>query len=297
MATIKQILCPVSFTEQSEGLVKKAAFLAQLHQADLQLLHVINSLTSYLGDLYGFNPANNPEWFHPMTEQAKDKARDLLRDIKQRHIPLAVRCKSSVRYGGVVNEILAEAEELGADLIVLSNHTQDELNNLPIGTTAQDVISRAQCPVLTYRSLGTEQGFGKILVPVDLDFGAGELTDFLAEYFATRDPEVEFVSVIDPRNADAGYEERIKHFLQQFAEQLNKRDIERTKVNVLHGKQVGITLNDYAVAGDFQLIMMNTIGRSGLTGTILGSVTHQIVTRSRIPVLTYRAKNADEGLA
>lgn len=294
MPTIKHILCPVAFTEKSEDVVAKAAFLAQLYKADLTLLHVISSLSSYMGELYGFNPTSNPEWFHPMTEQATERARELLREFKQRNIPLAVTCKSSVRYGGVANEILEEAKTIKADLIILATPNQDEIMGLPIGSTAQDVISRADCPVMTLHTIGEEKGFRKILVPVDISFGVKELTDYIIKYFSVRDPDVEFITVIDPKHAEDGYIGRIKNYLNSFAKVLNDNGLDNVKVNVITGKNVGVAINDYAIAGDFQLIMMNTHGKSGLGSRIMGSITHQVVTRSRIPVFTHRAKTVSE---
>jgi len=62
-----------------------------------------------------------------------------------------------------------------------------------------------------------------------------------------------------------------------YAKELNNHGLDNVKVNVITGKNTGIAINDYAIAGDFQLIMMNTHGKSGLGSTIMGSVTHQVV--------------------
>lgn len=294
MPTIKQILCPVAFSEKSEDVIEKAAFLAQLYQADLTLLHVISSLSAYMGELYGFNATSNPEWFYSMTEQAKDRARDLMRDIKKEKVPLAVKCKSSVRYGGVASEILEEAKAINADLIILTTHNHDDLMSLPLGSTAQDVISRADCPVMTLHTIGEEKGYRKILVPVDVTFGAKEITEYITKYFSVRDPDVEFITVIDPKHAEPGYIKRITNYLSHFKDELNKAGLDNVKVNVITGKNTGAAINDYAIAGNFQLIMMNTHGKSGLGSRVMGSVTYQVVTRSRIPVFTHRAKDVKE---
>ncbi len=295
MNVIKNILCPVDFSEKSGKVIEKAGFLARLYQADLTLIHVVSNMTAYMGSLYGFDSAANPEWFFPVTEQAKERARELLRDLKQQYVPYVVTCKSSIRYGNIRDEILEEAKELNADLIVLSTQSNDDLINLPLGNTVNDIISRADCPVFTFRELGEEKGFGKILIPVDVTYGINELMDYLVNYFDARDPEVQLINVVDTKHADdLGFISRIKNYLSRFEAEIKKRGIENISVEVISGKNPGASINDYAVAGNFQLIMMNTHGRSGLENLVMGSVTHHVVSRSRIPVFTYRGKNIEE---
>ncbi|MBX7241540.1 MAG: universal stress protein [Bacteroidia bacterium] len=295
MHTIKNILCPVDFSEKSGKMIEKAAFFARLHQADLTLVHVVSNMTAYMGSLYGFDSAANPEWFFPVTEQAKERARELLRDLKQQFVPYAVTCKSSIRYGNIRDEILEEAKELNANLIILATHSNDDLLNLPLGNTVNDIISRAGCPVLTFREMGEEKGFGKILIPVDITYGISELIDYIVDYFDSRDPEIQLINMVDTKHADdLGFISRIENYLGKFRDEIKKRGFNNTSLKVISGKNPGASINDYAVAGNFQLIMMNTHGRSGLENLIMGSVTHHVVSRSRIPVFTFRGKNIDE---
>ncbi len=295
MSVIRNILCPVDFTEKSGVIIEKAAFMARLYQADLTLLHVVSNMTAYMGSLYGFDSAANPEWFFPVTEQAKERARELLRDLKQKHVPYVVTCKSSIRYGNIREEIIEEAEELNADLIVIGIHDKEGVLNRQIGNTVQNVVSAAPCPVLVFRELGDEKGFGKILIPVDVSFGASELLDYLIGYFDARDPEVQFINVVETKHADdLGFISRIEAHLKKYVDYVRSKGFTRVSERVIIGKSAGIAINDYAVAGNFQLIMMNTHGRSGLDSLIMGSVTHHVVSFSRIPVFTYRSKTTDE---
>lgn len=293
MRPITHILCPVDFSEKSEESVKKAGFLARLYQADLTLVHVISSLSQYMGNTYGFDSVTNPEWFFPMTEQAKEKSREMLRDLKQKHIPYVVKCKSSVRYGRISEEILAEAQELNTDLIVMSMDSRDDLVSRSFGNVVTDVVSHATCPTLIFHQILEEKGFGKILIPVDIGFGAEEICDYLIEYFSVRDPEVTLITVVE-QIENEGYVGRIKNYLESFAQKLRAANIENVSVQVIGGKNIASAINDYAVAGNYQLVMMNTHAKSGLGGWVMGSVTHSVITRSRVPIFTFRAAKVSE---
>jgi nucleotide-binding universal stress UspA family protein len=57
---------------------------------------------------------------------------------------------SVLRFGGVYSEILAEAEEWGADLIVVGSHRPSMATYL-IGSNAKTIVRHAKCSVLVAR--------------------------------------------------------------------------------------------------------------------------------------------------
>jgi universal stress protein F len=60
------------------------------------------------------------------------------------------RLTSVVRIGGVYPEILAEAEEWGADLIVIGSH-RPAMSTYLLGSNARTVVRHAKCSVLVVR--------------------------------------------------------------------------------------------------------------------------------------------------
>jgi len=56
----------------------------------------------------------------------------------------------TVRFGGIYVEILAEAEEWGADLIVIGSHRPSMATYL-IGSNAKTIVRHAKCSVLVVR--------------------------------------------------------------------------------------------------------------------------------------------------
>ncbi len=56
-----------------------------------------------------------------------------------------------VRVGSPADEILAAAQELGSDVIVMGSHGRRSLEELLMGSTVEHVTKRASCPVLVVR--------------------------------------------------------------------------------------------------------------------------------------------------
>jgi nucleotide-binding universal stress UspA family protein len=58
---------------------------------------------------------------------------------------------TTVRRGAPADEIVAEAADWGADVIVLSTHGRTGLARLVLGSVANQVVNHAKCPVLLFR--------------------------------------------------------------------------------------------------------------------------------------------------
>ncbi len=66
----------------------------------------------------------------------------------------ATGCKvrSVLRVGTHYREILAEAANMSADLVLLATHGRGEIQRLLVGSVADKVIRLARCPVLTVKA-------------------------------------------------------------------------------------------------------------------------------------------------
>lgn len=62
----------------------------------------------------------------------------------------AGRVNTAVRFGGAYQEILAYAEKIGADLIVIGSHKPNVADYL-LGSTASRVVRHARCSVYVVR--------------------------------------------------------------------------------------------------------------------------------------------------
>ena len=143
MINLKRILVPTDFSESARHALLYGISFAREYEGELLLLHVVENLTvGYASDLF---PVPMAEVFDEISGYAKAELAKLGAEVKQKGI--AVR--ELVVQGKPSAEIVRVAREETADMIVLGTHGKGMLDKALFGSTAERVIRRAPCPVLT----------------------------------------------------------------------------------------------------------------------------------------------------
>jgi nucleotide-binding universal stress UspA family protein len=140
---LKRILVPTDFSESARHALLYGASFAREYEGELLLLHVVENLTvGYASDLF---PVPMAEVFDEISGYAKTELAKLAAEVREKGI--AVR--ELVVQGKPSAEIVRVAREETADMIVLGTHGKGMLDKALFGSTAERVIRRAPCPVLT----------------------------------------------------------------------------------------------------------------------------------------------------
>ncbi len=145
-STFKRILCAIDFSECSIAALGYAVALADGADAHLVAVNVIE-LTPI-----GYEPFPGPPvdlagyWM-----AAETAARERLRHVVSASAP-TLGVETIVTSGKPHHEILRIAVEQRSDLIVLGIHGRNPVDRMLFGSTAEPVVRRATCPVLTVRA-------------------------------------------------------------------------------------------------------------------------------------------------
>ena len=138
----KQILVPIDLTdlELAKPAIANAAAMAKQSGGTLRLINVLP-----------LTPVMLAEYVPPDFElQQRRTAEDAL-TIIVREIGLdPSRVSSTVRQGGIHQEILDEAAAIKADLIVMSSH-RPAMKTYFLGSNAGHMVRYAKCSVLVVR--------------------------------------------------------------------------------------------------------------------------------------------------
>ena len=141
----RTIVCAVDAAPAARHAVDYALSLAQEAQASLLLVHVVEWLWPE-GDVTEIAAATE---FSRVRTEAATRLLDHL-------IPADARAwchpETIVAYGRAHEEITRIANERSADLIVLGAHGRSPLTLAVFGSTTNQVIRHAPCPVLTVRA-------------------------------------------------------------------------------------------------------------------------------------------------
>lgn len=141
----QRILCAVDFSPSSLRALAHAESLAKEADASLSVLHVLEPASVFEPVVMG-GPGGPP----PDTD-VRTAARNRLRQVVSKDARIFSHVTDVVTSGKAYREILREAAERRADLIVLGAHG-GRLGLAAFGSTTGHVVRDAACPVLTLRA-------------------------------------------------------------------------------------------------------------------------------------------------
>ncbi len=136
----KTILCPLDFDENSLAALDQAVEIARHFGSSLILLHVLPLVLS-LGEVPP--PA-------ALYEDQEKAAQAKLADIAKQKLA-GLKYELHVYIGDVIASILNAQSKHQSDLLVMATHGRRGLARMFLGSTAEAVVRKASCPVLTIR--------------------------------------------------------------------------------------------------------------------------------------------------
>ena len=147
MFEIRSILAPSDFSAHSERAVRYACGLAERLGSELHLVHILSDVIPTGPDPL-LMPVMPPEYY----EENEERARETLGRLLDPAWGSPRSVVTAVRWGSPVETIVAYAEDLGVDLLVIATHGRTGLSHVLLGSVAERIIREAPCPVLTIRS-------------------------------------------------------------------------------------------------------------------------------------------------
>lgn len=145
--TFTRILCPTDFSPSSLQAVGFAIDLARQADGRVTLVYVLEWLAEE--EPRSLAHFNVPEFRGLLARNAEDQLRALVSDESQAWSAI----DTLIVFGRAHRQILRVAEEQSADLIVMGAQGRAGVSLALFGSTTQQVVRGATCPVLTVRGL------------------------------------------------------------------------------------------------------------------------------------------------
>lgn len=138
----KKVLVPVDLAdmEVASPALEQAMLLAKASGGALRLVNVLSLIPAAYLD---YMPAN-------FDMQERERAAGDLKALSEKLGLPSDRVSTVVRLGAIYHEVLAEAKDWGADLIVTGSHDPSFATYL-IGSNAANIVRHAHCSVLVVR--------------------------------------------------------------------------------------------------------------------------------------------------
>ena len=144
----RKILFAADFSENSAPARLRALEYAKAFGAELLVLHVVNS--RLLG--YPTFAERVPIDWALIERNIQEGVEQELQAISDQIGPEVKRVTTYHVAGAPAEEIIRFADEYEVDLIVMGTHGWTGFRHLIVGSTAENVVRSAHCPVLTVRA-------------------------------------------------------------------------------------------------------------------------------------------------
>ena len=138
---IDTIVVPTDFSDNASAAYPYAATLAKQFDAKIVLVHVTEPI------VYSIGPGQIAIGWEQLESDVRDHVEKHFADIVAKFGEVEVetlRCE-----GSPFVEIVRLARDRNAGMIVMATHGHTGFKHLLLGSTAEKVVRKAECPVLT----------------------------------------------------------------------------------------------------------------------------------------------------
>jgi len=311
----RRMLVPLDGSKLAEEVFFYAGELAGRLDIDMHFLNVCDPDETMLLPM-------RQVYVEKVAETVKERALKIKADSGEAEGGRQIEVVARVATGYPPEEILKYADENQIDIILMATHGASGVRRWALGSTAHKVLHAASVPVWLVRSGVPENAVHEewfqrgIMVPLDgseLAETALPHAEALAKQRGLKNVEVTLLRVCEPiliseisfhlaptihptpltfeeyvRGEVERVRKRCTKYLNGIAEKLKAKGI-RVRIEVLSGNPADEIIR-YVTENTFQLIVMASHGRSGLSHLAFGSVAEKVLLSVKIPVLIVTPK-------
>lgn len=144
----KKIIVGFDGSDEANRAIRVACDLAKHYSSELTLMHVPHAETAayVVGAMSGYHAAISK----PSFEEVESSGKKVLDAAEETATGLGcTSVRTFMPHGDAAKEILAHADEIGADLIVTGRRGLGGISSLVMGSTSQRIGHHAKCAFLT----------------------------------------------------------------------------------------------------------------------------------------------------
>ena len=312
MITIANILCPVDFSDSSRHALEHAIQLARWFGATVTAYYVYPQPIAPPPVVFGGLPGPLPpvEPYPPLTVSPEAVRLDVLQKLTT-FTSFAEASGISVKLdaapGHPVSAILAEADRLRADLIVIGTHGHSGFDRLLLGSVTEKVLRKAACPVLTVPPPAADapleplQLFKRILCPIDFSDSSQRGLEYAVLLAKEADAELLLMHVIEGLPDPPHWQQPPGPAVLEYLRLAEHDAIKRLGTAIPHDATAWCRPHTVLATGkpyveilrtarerEVHLIVMGVHGRNAIDLMFFGSTTNHVVRAATCPVLTLK---------
>lgn len=274
---MKKILVAIDFLDCSVNALAHAVSIAESAGADIELVWVNM-------------PDNSKEIYKLDEESMLVEVDKRFKGLIKEYSPEMGTGKMSykIRKGKVYKEIIHEAEDTNADLIIVGTHGASGFEEFWIGSNANKIVSATNKPIITIRGgIDINRSLRKIVLPLDSTVETRQKLPFTTELAKLCGAEIFVLSVYTTKVSQIRY--RVDTYTDQVIEYLEEEGVKYTR-DAIDAENLSRSAIGYAERVEANLIAIMTEQERRTSNLWLGPYAQQMVNHSPFPVLSIHPK-------
>ena len=283
-----KILVPTDFSDLSLKAIKVAGKYASIFDGNISLMHSHIPITE-LDEPYAIGMSSK---IYQDYEEIEESIRKKLNKISDEHIEPDYKGDVQVHIGNPAQSIVEVAEDY--DIIIMSTHGRTGFSRFLLGSVAEKVLRMAKVPVMVVEDESDVSDFKNILVTTDFSDNAKAAYPKALEIAMKTGGSIDILHILSfDQFEDDETDPSIKKIREQRMNLIEKEYFHEMGDKVKSYTLVSddsphAAIQKYVKSTPYNLIVMSTIGKTGINYLMLGSTTANVVRHVNTAVLIIR---------
>jgi len=286
-----KILVPLDCSDMGSKSLHSAEKLAKLFNGRITPFHSYLPLNEVDGGPYMFGMGTSTmEDYDEIEESLHDRLGELARE----EIDPSLVSEPIISIGNPAQSIVEEGKDY--DMIVITTHGRTGFSRFFLGSVSEKVLRTSNVPVLIVNEERELSDLDRIMVTTDFSDHSKEAFPVAKEIARKANATLEVVNILayDPQHDEKPDESKLevrKQRINVLAKEMlhDISDLLETKVIVSSDTPHEAILN-YNLNNPHDLIVMSTVGRTGIDYLMMGSTTANVARHVKSPVLSINPK-------
>lgn len=283
-----KILVPTDFSDLSFKAIKVAGKYASIFDGNISLMHSHIPITE-LDEPYAIGMSSK---IYQDYEEIEESIRKKLNKISDEHIEPDYKGDVQVHIGNPAQSIVEVAEDY--DIIIMSTHGRTGFSRFLLGSVAEKVLRMAKVPVMVVENESDVGDFKNILVTTDFSDNAKAAYPKALELAKKTGGTIDILHILSfDQFEDDETDPSIKKIREQRMNLIEKEYFHEMGDKVKSYTLVSddsphAAIQKYIKSTPYNLIVMSTIGKTGINYLMMGSTTANVVRHVNTAVLSVR---------
>ena len=285
------ILVPLDFSELGTLALNSAEKMAKLFNGSITPFHSYLPLNEVDGGPYMFGMgASSVEDY----DEIEDALHDRLTELAHEEVDPALVTEPIISIGNPAQSIVEEGKDF--DLIVMTTHGRTGFSRFFLGSVSEKVLRTSHVPVLIVNENRELTDLNRIMVTTDFSDHSKKAFPFAKAIAQKAKATLELVNILpfDPQHQDEPDDSK-RQLREQRLNVLAKEELHelgnllKTKL-IISSETPHEAILNYNVNDPHDLIVMSTVGRTGIDYLMMGSTTTNVARHVKSPVLSVNPK-------